>query len=186
MRGGRFSDTWGMRYPEDTQLIEFDTVSIAALPQETKIRVIEATLASFQEFAEPARVLVESEAMSRENATDYAVLDPRTPWEVPWLVALTVLVRRVDSLVPSLGRHVLPVYDGDRPAGLTDKAIEAEMLAPRFLMQGDHLGSRLSWRAALRAIRAPRAIRDTHRDVHRALADDDTSWCVWCAKGGAR
>lgn len=26
------------------------------------------------------------------------------------------------------------------------------------------------------------AVRDTHRAVHRALADDNTSWCEWCAE----
>ncbi len=136
-------------------------------------------------WIEGAQVLVEIEAMSRENATDYAgLLDPRSPWEIPWVVALARLVRSEDSLVPSFGRYVLPVRDGDRPAGLTDKAIEAEMYAPRSREMRDRLGSRLSWRATLRAVQRPRAIRDTHRDVHRALADDDTSWCAWCAEDG--
>jgi hypothetical protein len=67
-----------------------------------------------------ALLLHQMEAMSRENSSDHERLgDSCVMWEVPWLVALSLLVRREDWQVSNSSRYVLEVYDGDRPADMS-------------------------------------------------------------------
>ena len=137
---------------------------------------------------EAARVLAEIEAISDENGTRYAGLmfDARPPWEAPWLVALALLVRREDSLAPSISRHVLPVYDGDRPADLSDHEIaEAWTWEPEYrLALRDSIGRVLVWREWIydrgRGDGHASGVRETHREVHEALAGESTCGCKWC------
>ncbi len=74
-------------------------------------------------------------------------------------------------------KFVLPLRVGKKPANY---------FQPRPGYR-DALAQALSWRKrCVREGGAPGLIvRGTHRDVHRALADDDTSWCAWCVRGGA-
>lgn len=147
--------------------------------------------------AEGARILAEIKAMSEENATNYGWLVPaaraaRAPWEVPWLVALTVLVRREDALVSSAGRRVLPMYDGDRPTRMSDEYVrtvegQSEDERRKDLESRDELGIELHRRARhyRTSTRRPQPTPRTHHAwIHRALGHRGpgvgSPGCPWC------
>lgn len=81
---------------------------------------------------------------------------------------------RVWYTAPPADRWVLPLYDGDPPP-------VGSRLREGCLYRRDELTHELVSRALLRpAVRGSAVIRETHRAVHQALADDDTSACRWC------
>lgn len=152
---------------------------------------------------EGARILAEIAAMSDENGTDigdWMAGSPRVLQEVPWLVALTSLVRRDDALVV---RHVLPVFGGDRPADMSDEYIrtvdgQSEDERRKDLESRDELGTELHRRAMhySTSTRLPQPTPRTHHAwIHRALLGEATeptteqmphehgTGCQWCEGG---
>lgn len=136
--------------------------------------------------------------MSEENRAD-------TPMErstagrypsPPWLVALVRLLRGAEwgtSDAEVSSRWVLPVYDGDRPAGLTDGDIAYLSTGPA---RAYTMHSTLWDALHARGVRMPISDRDlkqvivraTHRALHCALAGIATTGgliegCQWCAEG---
>ena len=143
---------------------------------------------------DPASVLAEIEAMSQQNRAD-TPMDRRGRYNSPpWLVALASLLRGAEwgtSDAEVSSRWVLPVRDGDRPAGLTDEQIgNAATYAPEYRNRCRTVDQRaLVLRDAIldrgRADGYAAGVRETHHAVHQALAGDNTSGCKWC-KGGGR
>lgn len=82
--------------------------------------------------------------------------------------------------------YVLPTYDGDRPADLTDSHIAAaHTWVSEYRNRWRSPDQRaLVFREAIydrgRGDGYAASVRASHRAVHEALAGEPTTWCEWC------
>lgn len=134
---------------------------------------------------------------SEANRFDSAVRwDEVLPWwaeprrcTVRWARALDQRHEHCDWVEPT-ERHVLPVYDGDRPADLTDKMLaDARSWEPEYRNRCRTRDQRaLVFREAIhdrgRGDGYAASVRETHRAVHEALAGESTKGCKWCEESG--
>lgn len=144
--------------------------------------------------AEANEALRLAEEMSQANRTD-TPMDRRGRYRsMPWLVAIASILRSYGYGpfdADASGRWQLPVYDGDRPADLTDEQIgNAATYAPEYRNRcrtNDQFAT-LVREAILDRGRGDgyaAGVRATHREVHEALAGEPCPTCQWCRKDGA-
>jgi hypothetical protein len=128
------------------------------------------------DFSAPCNVPREHIALLAADAASQANASHRLP-VAAWRVALDQLT--AGSTIA--GRYVLPVYDGDRPAPAYPSRNWARY--PILDALGEALKSRwLEWEYFDHHESNAERTRKTHRAIHEALADEDTSGCKWCQR----
>jgi len=129
------------------------------------------------------------EAMSQANRADTPADRRGRHNSPPWLVALASILRSYGYGpfdADASDRWRLPVYDGDRPAGLTDADVDdACRVEPMCRGHNRALDARALTRREFFIERVPGAVRRTHREVHETLAGEPCPTCQWCRKDGA-
>lgn len=163
--------------------------------------------------AEALAIFAEMDTMSKENAAD-TESDRRSRFLPPWISAMMRTLHcqqwgyAQNEVDP---RFVLPLYDGDRPKEVSDKAIATlDAINPEYrnrsiTQEGLALQRREAHIDRGRGDGYAEGVRDTHRRVHEALLgetydqrysrikenggdiseaglQETTEMCHWCAR----